>query len=163
MAESIKVALTFEEPFWRNPDSSGTIFSNVGPVSEMYDHSTDNHFALKGFMNNAYYTVSCERRKQLVIAQLRRFFGQKVDSYLSYRELVWEKEPFTYSNYDQSVVPHQNNGHEIFQKAFLENRLLIAGSETATKFPGYMDGVVESAQRTVRHLKELLPDNLFHL
>ena len=156
MADSIKVALTFEEPFWRNPDSSGTIFSNVGPVSEMYDHSGDGRYALKGFMNNAWHAVSREQRKQLVIEQLRRFYGSKVDSYRSYRELVWQNEPFTYSNYKKPVTPHQNNGHSIFQQAFFDQRLIIAGSETATEFPGYMDGVVESAQRTVRQLKKLL-------
>lgn len=156
MAESIKVALTFEEPFWRTPDSSGTIFSNVGPVSEMYDHSADNKYALKGFINNAYHTVSREQRKQLVIEQLRRFYGGKVENYQSYRELVWQKEPFSYSNYEQPIVPHQYNGHTIFQKPFLDQRLLIAGSETATEFPGYMDGVVESGQRVVRQLKQLL-------
>ncbi len=155
MAESIKVALTFEEPFWRNPGSSGTIFSNVGPVNEMYDHSSNNYYALKGFMNDAYHSVSCERRKQLVIEQLRRFYGSKADNYLSYRELVWEKEPFTYRNYNQPVVPHQYNGHSIFQNPFLDEQLLISGSETATEFPGYMDGAVESAQRAVRQLKQL--------
>ncbi|SMO68128.1 flavin monoamine oxidase family protein [Gracilimonas mengyeensis] len=160
MAESIKVALTFEEPFWRSPDSSGTIFSNVGPVSEMYDHSTENQYALKGFMNNAYHAVSREERKQLVIEQLRRFYGGKIDSLQSYRELVWQKEPFSYSNYEQPIIPHQHNGHEIFQKAFLDQRLLIAGSETATEFPGYMDGVVESARRTVRQFRKLIPDHV---
>ncbi len=156
MAESIKVALTFKKPFWRNPDSSGTIFSNVGPVSEMYDHSGSNHYALKGFMNNAYYEVSHERRKQLVIEQLRRFYGEKVDDYLSYRELVWQKEPYSYSDYEQSVIPHQHNGHSIFQIPLADKRVLIAGSETATEFPGYMDGAVESALRTVRQLRKFL-------
>lgn len=158
MAKSIKVALTFEEPFWRNPDSSGTIFSNVGPVNEMYDHSTENQYALKGFMNSAYHTLSREERKQLVIEQLRRFYGEMIDNYRSYRELVWQKEPFSYSSYEQPVVPHQHNGHAIFQKAFLDKRLLIAGSETATEFPGYMDGVVESAHRTIRQIKQVLTD-----
>lgn len=152
MAESIKVALTFEEPFWQNSDSSGTIFSNVGPVTEMYDHSSDTHYALKGFMNSAYHSVSRERRNHLVIEQLRRFYGQKVDSYLTYRELVWQNEPFSYSHYEQPIIPHQYNGHSIFQKPFFDGRLFIAGSETATKFPGYMDGVVESAERIVRQL-----------
>jgi monoamine oxidase len=156
MAESIKVALTFEEPFWRNPDSSGTIFSNVGPVSEMYDHSTGNRYALKGFMNDAYHSVTRDQRKELVIEQLHRFYGDKINSYKSYRELVWQREPFSFRKYQQSIVPHQHNGHPIFQKAFLDQRLLIAGSETATKFPGYMDGAVESAQRTIRQIKQLL-------
>lgn len=156
MAESIKVALIFEEPFWRNPYSSGTIFSNVGPVNELYDHSGNNHFALKGFMNSAYHSVSSGERKQLVIEQLRRFYGRKADSCLSYSELVWAREPFTYSSYEKPVVPHQNNGHSIFQKPLLDERLLIAGSETAAEFPGYMDGAVESARRTVQQLKKLL-------
>lgn len=156
MAESIKVALTFEDPFWRRPDSSGTIFSNVGPVNEMYDHSTGKRYALKGFLNPAYHTVSRDQRKQLVIDQLHRFYGRKVESYRSYRELVWQNEPFTYSDYEHPVVPHQHNGHPIFREAFLDQRLLIAGSETATEFPGYMDGAVESARRAVRQLKELI-------
>lgn len=156
MAESIKVALTFEEPFWRDSGSSGTIFSNVGPVNEMYDHSGNDHYALKGFMNSAYHTVSREQRKQLVVEQLRRFYGGKVDSYKSYRELAWENEPFTHRNYEQPVIPHQHNGHAIFQTPLLDERLLIAGSETATEFPGYMDGAVESAQRSVRQLNQLV-------
>ncbi|MDZ7680148.1 MAG: NAD(P)/FAD-dependent oxidoreductase [Fodinibius sp.] len=154
MAESIKVALTFDEPFWRKPNSSGTIFSNVGPVSEMYDHSAGNRYALKGFMDNAYHKVSREQRKELVIEQLRRFYGEKADRYRSYRELVWQDEPFSYSNYQEPVIPHQHNGHAIFQSPYLDNRLLIAGSETATEFPGYMDGAVESAHRAVRQLTQ---------
>jgi monoamine oxidase len=156
MTESFEVALAFEKPFWKSPNSSGTIFSNVGPVSEMYDHSGNNHYALMGFMNNAYNAVSRKQRKQLVIEQLRRFYDQKVDNYLSYRELVWQKELFSYSNYEQPVIPHQHNGHAIFQNPFLDQRLLITGSETATEFPGYMDGAVESAQRTIRQLKQFL-------
>jgi monoamine oxidase len=158
MAESIKVALTFEEPFWRNPNSSGTIFSNVGPVSELYDHSSENHFALKGFMNNAYHAVSLEQRKQLVLEQLRRFYGNKVDSYLSYEELVWKNEPYSYRQYEKPVVPHQFNGHSIFQKTYFEDRLFIAGSETASAFPEYMDGAVESARRAVLQLKDCHSD-----
>lgn len=158
MAESIKVAFTFEKPFWRDKGSSGTIFSNVGPVSEMYDHSYNNHYALNGFMNSAYHAVSQEHRKMLIVDQLRRFYGDKADGYLSYHELVWQNEPYSYREYHQHVVPHQNNGHAIFQKPLLNNRLMIAGSETATDFPGYMDGAVESAFRTVRVLKEILSD-----
>ncbi|MGM0545327.1 MAG: flavin monoamine oxidase family protein [Bacteroidota bacterium] len=156
MAESIKVAVTFEDPFWRASDSSGTIFSNVGPVSEMYDHSGEGNYALKGFMNNAYHRVSREQRKQLVIEQLRRFYGSAVDGFLSYRELVWQDEPFSFSEYDQPVIPHQHNGHAIFQEPFFGGRLIIAGSETATAFPGYMDGAVESARRVVEQLQQLI-------
>lgn len=155
MAESIKVALTFEEPFWRNPNSSGTIFSNVGPLNEMYDHSGNNHYALKGFMDSAYHSVSRERRKELVLQQLHRFYGKKVNSYRSYHELVWKREPFSHADYNQPVIPHQHNGHPVFQRCFLGDRLLISGSETAAEFPGYMDGAVESARRAVQQISQM--------
>lgn len=159
MAESIKVALTFEQPFWRDNHSSGTIFSNVGPITEIYDHSQPDHsfYALKGFMNESYHTVSKKERKSLVLEQLRRFYGDKVETYKRYHEKVWKDEPFSFSNYENNVIPHQHNGNPILQKTYLDNQLIISGSETATHFPGYMDGAVESARRSVRQLKKLLP------
>ena len=39
MGESIKVSFSYESRFWGENNISGTIFSNVGPVSEMYDQS----------------------------------------------------------------------------------------------------------------------------
>lgn len=154
MAESIKFALTFEDPFWRADSSSGTIFSNVGPVTEMYDHSDEqqSQYALKGFMNEAYYSVSRDERKELVLNQLRRFYGQKIDNYLSYHETVWKNEPFSFASYETHILPHQHNGHTVFQTPYWDHRLIISGSETANEFPGYMDGAVESAQRTVNQL-----------
>lgn len=152
MAESIKVALTFEHPFWKDSDSSGTIFSNVGPNNEMYDHSDkqQSRYALKGFMNTAYHSVSKKKRKQLVLDQLHRFYGDKIDNYISYQEAVWKNKPLTYTEYDDPIVPHQHNGHEIFQQPYWDHQLFISGSETATSFPGYMDGAVESARRVVK-------------
>lgn len=156
MAESIKVALTFQEPFWRKPNSSGTIFSNVGPVSEMYDHSKeqDSNYALMGFMNEAYHSVSQKERKELVLNQLHRFYGDKTESYRSYQEMVWKDDPYSFSKYDHNIIPHQNNGNPLLQKPHWNNRLFISGSETATSFPGYMDGAIESAQRTVHQILE---------
>ena len=52
MGESIKIGFTYTDPFWLSSGTSGTIFSNVGPIGEMYDHSNfeGNKHALKGFM-----------------------------------------------------------------------------------------------------------------
>lgn len=47
MGESIKVGLTYATPFWREK-SSETIFSNVGPIPEMYDYS--NAFWVNGIL-----------------------------------------------------------------------------------------------------------------
>jgi len=154
MGESIKVGLVYKQPFWRKDRLSGTIVSNVGPIPEMYDHSNveDKHYALKGFLNGSYYSVSKEERQELVLNQLEKYFGQQVRSFVSYHEKVWKLEAYTSASYHSHILPHQNNGHHLFRKGYLNNRLFIAGSETSAEFPGYMEGAIRSAQFVCREL-----------
>lgn len=156
MGESIKVGLRFKEAFWRVNKSSGTIFSNVGPIPEFYDHSNyeNNSYALKGFLNNAYFELSKEERLNLILNQLRKYYGDIVDSYLNYEEKVWRQERFTHSEYNRHILPHQNNGHYLFTKPYLNNKLYIAGAETASDFSGYMEGAIRSAHTIFNTLKE---------
>jgi len=146
MSESIKVALTYDQPFWKDENPIGSIFSNTGLISEMYDHSNyeESKFALKGFINGGYAFTTKEERIKRVIAQLTKYFGSQVENYQSYHETVWRNEAYTHSDYDGFILPHQNNGNQIFQTELMGGKLLIGGSETANSFPGYMDGAVES-------------------
>lgn len=155
MAESIKFGLSYPEPFWKENNISGTLFSNTGPIPEMYDHSatTGSGYALKGFLKDAYHTVSEEERKRLVLKKLESLYGEQALSYLSYRETVWRHEPFTFAEYGEPILPHQNNGNPIFKQSYWDGKLLLSGSETASEFPGYMDGAVESANRTAETIK----------
>lgn len=156
MGESIKIGLRYEKPFWRRGNSSGTIVSNVGPITEMYDHSdfSDTHYALKGFLNGSYYPLSREERLGIVLDQLGKYYGKEVEQFSSYEELVWRKEPFTYAEYGAHVLPHQYNGHAVYRQAYLNGKLFIAGSETAAQFPGYMDGAVGSAAFVCRAVEK---------
>ncbi len=154
MGESIKVALTYKTPFWREKNTSGTIFSNVGPIPEMYDHSNveDDKYALKGFLNGVYFSVTKAERLAMVLKQLRKYFGAKADNFLTYEEKVWRNEPFTFTPYAAHILPHQNNGHPLFREAYWEGKLFLAGAETAEAFPGYMDGAVRSANFVAQQL-----------
>lgn len=158
MGESIKIGFRYKQPFWSNNFLSGTVFSNVGPISELYDHSNyeDTMYALKGFMNGAYHTATREERKTALLNQLRRYFGEKADQYESYEEAVWRQDANTFIDHDTNILPHQNNGHAIFRAHYLNGRLLIAGSETAKQFPGYMDGAVRSAYFVVDQFRNNL-------
>ncbi|MEM7572631.1 MAG: NAD(P)/FAD-dependent oxidoreductase [Bacteroidota bacterium] len=154
MGDSIKVGLRSERPFWRQAGSSGTIFSNSGPIPEMYDHATasDDAFALKGFLNGAYHAAGRAARQEVVLQQLSRYYGESIKTLKGYEEKVWRQEPYTFYDYDGYVLPHQHNGHAVYQQAYLEGRLFIAGSETAQQFPGYMEGAVRSAQAVFQAL-----------
>lgn len=155
MGESIKVGLHYWEPFWRSGNLSGTIFSNVGPIPEMYDHANfeDERFALKGFLNGVYHTVSKEERLAMILKQLRKYYGNQVDDFVEYAETVWCDEPFTFAPYESHILPHQNNGHPVLRKPFCNGKLFIGGSETAEQFPGYMDGAVRSAKYISEKIK----------
>ena len=154
MGESIKVGLTYSRPFWRAKNMSGTIFSNVGPIPEMYDHSNydDNCFALKGFLNGSYFSLTKEERLKMVLDQLQKYYGEMAKNYLTYEETVWRNEKFTFENYKDHILPHQNNGHEMYRQSYLEGKLILAGAETASDFPGYMEGAVRSANFVIDNL-----------
>lgn len=158
MGESIKIALTYPTPFWRREDLSGTIMSNVGPIPEMYDHCNveDNRYALMGFLNGGYYQLTKEERLAIIMKQLKKYFGDLAETYTKYEEKVWRTESETFSPYDRNVLPHQLNGHDVYQTSYLSESLILAGTETSTYYPGYMEGAVYSGLLTSQRIIKLL-------
>ncbi|MFT5890950.1 MAG: monoamine oxidase [Dokdonia sp.] len=147
MGASIKFGVSYATPFWKKHRWSGTLYSSVGPITEMYDHTTVEHgkYALKGFLNSELSTLTKDTRKEKVLAQLKRAMGEEALEYLSYEETVWQEQPYTFTSYENFVFPHQNNGQALYQEVQYNNRLYIAGSETASHYGGYMEGAVQSA------------------
>jgi len=151
MGESIKFGISYAQPFWKNKGFSGTIFSNVGPVTEVYDHTNfeERKFALKGFLNSGLSADTKEQREVKVLAQLTKLFGKDASDYLQYEECVWAQEKNTFVPYKNYVLPHQNNGHAVFQKSYFNNQLHFSGAETSSQFGGYMEGAVISIDNTL--------------
>ena len=147
MEDSIKVAITFDQPFWRQHKQSGTLFSNTGPITELYDHCNyeENKYALCGFINSGFKRLMFEERKQLVLEQLNNVFGDIINSYTDYNEQIWSLEENTFCENVSPLFPHQNNGNPIFQTTYFNDRLLISSAEVAPIHPGYMEGAVVSA------------------
>lgn len=155
MGESIKFSVEYKNPFWTENDYSGVLFSHVGIITEMYDHSTfeKNGHALKGFLNGSSYQLTAEERKAKVIKQLTQCFGPAAENYIAYHEKVWREEPLAFFPYEDLVMAHQNNGDPLYQQSYLNNKLFFASSETATENPGYMDGAIVVAHRINALLK----------
>lgn len=158
MSTSIKIGLKYPTPFWRSDQLSGTIFSNVGPISELYDHSDkeDEQYALKGFLNNVYHVVSKEERKNIVLNQLQKYYGPQIAENLDYIDKDWSKEVYTHSTYSSHILPHQNNGHSLYQRPFMKGKLFFGGTETAEIHPGYMEGAVYRSVSLLDQIKNCL-------
>lgn len=155
MKDSIKFAIVYKTPFWKDKGLSGVGFSNVGPFTEIYDHSNfeNNHFALMGFLNVSLSNETKTFREEKVQNQLFKFFGDDGNKYLSYEEKVWTKEKLTNFENDKFITPHFNNGNAMYQKEFLNGKFIIAGSETSPSFGGYMEGAIFRGNQIVEKLK----------
>lgn len=154
MEDAIKIALTYPEPFWRQKQLAGTLFSNAGPVTEFYDHCNEDvsKFALCGFINPAYKILSIQERKTKIIEQLTTVFGSQATQFLDYKECIWSNEAHTFETSDTPMPPHQHNGHEIFRKTYYDDRLFISSAEAASEFAGYMDGAVHIGNATAQKI-----------
>lgn len=154
MEDSIKIALTYEQPFWEQQHVSGTLFSNVGPISELYDHCNHERtkYALCGFINSSFKQLSYEERRARVIDQLKTVFGVKAEAFIHYEECIWSHEINTFEASDLLLYPHQNNGNPIFSSSLFNDKYLISSSESALEFPGYMEGAVYSANVTAEKI-----------
>ncbi|MGO3181762.1 MAG: flavin monoamine oxidase family protein [Aequorivita sp.] len=147
MEDSIKLAMTYSEPFWQQSNLSGTLFSNIGPITELYDHCNHERskYALCGFINSSFKNLDYSERRTKVINQIRSIFGEKAEKFIDYEECIWSDEENTFEESNSFLFPHQNNGNPIFSESFYDDRLLISSSEAASEFPGYMEGAVYSA------------------
>lgn len=147
MEDSIKVAFTYTEPFWKMNQQSGTLFSNTGPITELYDHCnvSEDTYALCGFVNPAFGKVSMEERKELITQQLMAVFGKQAQAFDDYNEVVWHNEEQTFAQNLTPLYPHQHNGNPVFRNTYFNDRLIISSSESSAVFPGYMEGAVVSA------------------
>jgi monoamine oxidase len=163
MSDSIKFAVVYHHPFWREKGYSGTVFSQTGIATELYDHNNheESRYALKGFLVNNAAKISREQRESMVIAQLVKLLGEDAANYLSYNEKLWFNDPNTHADSTNHIMPHQNNGHPIYERALLNGKLYLSGSETSPHFGGYMDGAVFSgknaAAKILDKLNEALP------
>lgn len=148
MAGAIKFVLEYAEPFWRNAGYSGMLYSHSGIVAEMYDHTNfeENRFGLTGFLNSGAASYSKEVRKNYVLRQLQEMFGEKVWEPTTYSDKVWTDE-FVSGGNQIIQQPHQNQGHPLLQQRYMNEKLFFSGTETATGFPGYMEGAVISAHQ----------------
>lgn len=154
MENSIKVGLTYKRPFWQDEQLPATLFSNTGPITELYDHTNrkKTKFALCGFMNVSLKNLTFEERKARILDQLKGVYGVSVLDYIDYQECIWSTEKYTYEPSDLLIHPHQNNGNPIFRRPLFTNKIIFSSSESAKLFPGYMDGAVcagNSAAKTI--------------
>jgi monoamine oxidase len=161
MEGSVKFAVEYAAPFWKEKGLSGAVFSQSSLIPEMYDHTNfkENKFALKGFLNGSIAEYPREEREQKVIATLKKFFGEDAEKHIGYFDRIWEKEKYTFSPTTNFLPSHYNNGHPIYQNSFWGNSFFMAGTETSPNYGGYMEGAIQSAILTTEKIYNTIITN----
>ena len=146
MSNAIKVGMQFERPFWREKNFSGTVIGQIGAVTELYDHtSNDEHtFTLMGFVNEGLRELTAARRKERILDYLSKYLGDEVRNYVVYEEKDWSQDRHTSDLNIKSVYLSPEYGNPIYQQSFMHGKLIFSGAETASHHGGYMDGAIQS-------------------
>jgi monoamine oxidase len=162
MASILKVNVVYPTPFWRAAGLAGQATSDSGAVRATFDNTPHPDSgavdvkpgALLGFIegDEARYwmTRSRQERYQRVISDLANYFGpealQPLGGVAGYYEALWNLDPYS----DGGPTAHPAAGSTVAYGPALRNPVGLihwAGTETAVRWTGYMDGAVESGER----------------
>ena len=151
MGSVIKCMAVYEEPFWRDDGLSGQAVSLPGPAQVVFDNTPANGSAgLIGFLEGREArelgAVSESERRDAVLKGFQRLFGRRAGHPTLYVEKDWSTEPYSRGCYAGVLGP---GAWTAYGRALREpvGRIHWAGTETATRWMGYMDGAIQSGKR----------------
>lgn len=154
MAAQAKVVMTYERAFWREAGQSGNAFvtHEQAVIGEIFDacNGAPGYAALGGFL-----ALSPELRESfsvglplLMTSQMAQLFGHALDPVAQHYQ-DWATEPFTCSARDRTSprTEHADTANPMLLRAQWAGKLYLAGSETASRGAGYLEGALEAARR----------------
>jgi len=146
MSNAMKIGISFEKPFWKDKNLSGTVIGQVGPVVELYDHTDykEQHFSLMGFINEGLRDSSPQARKTRILDYLKKYLGKEVLNYTHYEEKDWAQDKNTSCETIKSIYMSPSYGNPVFAEFQMNGKLLFSGAETSPVYGGYMDGAIHS-------------------
>ena len=153
MAQTLKVAIGFERPFWREDGLSGFALSHVGPLRELHDAvaGPDGTAALLGMAlaaAPALRLLDVRGRRAAILMQLTRMLGPQADSPCFLIEHDWALDPFTAAGAtDADGDPAATYGNPCFGQPTLDGRVVFAGAETSPVGAGQMHGALLAGLR----------------
>ncbi len=157
MGWTIKVNVVYDEPFWRADGLAGQANSDVRPLGTVFDNTppADRPGVLVGFLEGAHAHAAAglgeKERRDLVAADLVAYFGRKAGDPAAYLELDWAAEEYSRGCYGAFATPGTLTRYGRSLRPPI-GPLHWAGTETAMRWAGYMDGAAESGLRAAREV-----------
>ncbi|MEH6457425.1 MAG: FAD-dependent oxidoreductase [Cocleimonas sp.] len=165
MAGHAKLLAIFDKPFWLEQGLSGDAVSQLGPIREIHDASSNPNdslglegYALFGFVGvpASYRKGNEDEIKKTAAEQLVRMFGEAAANPISIVLQDWAQEVFTSTEIDLSMSGgHATSSINKTTESSFDDRLIWSGTETANHRQGtngLLEGAVEASVRTLETL-----------
>ncbi len=151
MGSVIKCMAVYDDPFWRADGLSGQAISLPGPAQVVFDNTPPNGSpGLIGFLEGRdareLAAVRESERRDAVLRGFQRLFGRRAAHPALYVEKDWSTEPYSRGCYGGVLGPGAWTGYGRRLREPV-GRIHWAGTETATRWMGYMDGAIQSGRR----------------
>ncbi len=148
----VKATAIYDEPFWRADELSGEALNDEGPVTITFDNTPPGGRpgALVGFVGGrdarAFARLGRSERRRAVLGCFESLFGPRAQAAERYLEQDWAAEGWSGGG---PVANFATGGWTASGPALREpaGRVHWAGTETATRWAGYIDGAISSGER----------------
>jgi len=153
-----KSFMYYKSNFWKARGLNGTLLSDNGIVSVTYCDTKEDgsNPALMGFVlsHESLRHMSKDERKQAICQHYATCF--QTDEALrpcGYKEKMWAEEPWVGGCYVGTVGPGVlTSCRRAHTEPMCGDRIFMAGTESALRMIGYMDGAVEAGERAARNV-----------
>lgn len=151
----VKVFAAYDRAFWRDDGSSGEAYFPRGTVraTVALSDERDEHHALLAFVVGpaaaAWSTQQAGHRRAEILALLEATFGAQAARPIDFRAHDWGRDAWS-----RGCVAGLRPGVLSRGARWRDphGRLHLAGSESATAWPGYMEGAIEAGERAAREI-----------
>jgi monoamine oxidase len=150
----VKCFAAYDRPFWRDAGLSGEAYRPRGTVRAVVDASPpggdagDAHHVLLAFVVGAAAAAWRARdpadRRAEVLGALAEMLGDAARTPRDYLEADWAADPWS-AGCVASTPPGALAGGALWRGG--HDRIHLAGTEAAVRWPGYMEGAIEAGER----------------
>ena len=152
MGSVIKCYAAYTKPFWRDRALNGITWNDSPPTAGFFDVSPpEGSPAILAAFIEGQHAVQwtgkpVEERKKAVIDRIVSLFGPQGANPIDYEDQDWPSDPWSRGCYGASMGPGvMTTVAKVIREP--HGRIHWAGTETSTKWMGYIEGAIRSGER----------------
>ena len=153
-----KVYAAYETPFWRADGHSGEALSDEGTVFITFDVSPSDEGPgiLLGFADaRTFDPLPDDQRRTRALECFATLFGEEALTPIDYLDHRWGAEEFAPGGPTAAVPPGSWTAYGEWLRTPVDG-IFWAGTETADRWTGFLDGAVRSGQRAAAEVDDCL-------